>query len=313
MATYKVPQDVEAEDKLLGPFTLKQFIYLIIVAISLWLTFLMARSTFTLIFLPLTLTPGLFFGFMVFLGIKNQSQPAELYLAALVRYFLKPHKRIWSQDGYMETVHITAPKKEVRTYSDNLSKTEVRSRLSNLANLMDSRGWAAKDVRYQPNVVLPQQNAADDRLVSINQLPQTLDPIDVHASDDVMDESSSAVAQHFDEMIKQNQERYRQEAVAHMKDPNYNPYPNMHQHIIKPLDQKDESQPTTHQEQQRPEKSSDRATTVENEPKSNKPTAAEADPRITQLAQNDDFSVQTIATEAQRLKSLESGDEVTLH
>lgn len=313
MATYKVPQDVEAEDKLLGPFTLKQFIYLIIVAISLWLTFLMARSTFTLIFLPLTLTPGLFFGFMVFLGIKNQSQPAELYLAALVRYFLKPHKRIWSQDGYMETVHITAPKKEIHNYTDNLSKTEVKGRLSTLANLMDSRGWAAKDVRFQPNVVLPQQNSVDDRLVSINQLPQTVDPIDVHASDDVMDESSSAVAQHFDEMIRQNQERYRQEAVAHMKDPNYNPYPNMHQHVIKPLGQENESSPEPHQEQRPPENNGNSTEAAENLAVSPKQNPPESDPRITQLAQNDDFSVQTIATEAQRIKSLESGEEVTLH
>ena len=30
MAQYKVPQDVEAEDKLLGPFTFRQFIYLMI-------------------------------------------------------------------------------------------------------------------------------------------------------------------------------------------------------------------------------------------------------------------------------------------
>jgi hypothetical protein len=32
MAVYKVPQDVEAEDKLIGPFSFRQFIYLIIVA-----------------------------------------------------------------------------------------------------------------------------------------------------------------------------------------------------------------------------------------------------------------------------------------
>ena len=30
MAVYKVPQDVEAEDKLLGPFSFKQFIFLIV-------------------------------------------------------------------------------------------------------------------------------------------------------------------------------------------------------------------------------------------------------------------------------------------
>ena len=32
MAQYKVPQDVEADDKLLGPFNFRQFIYLLIVA-----------------------------------------------------------------------------------------------------------------------------------------------------------------------------------------------------------------------------------------------------------------------------------------
>jgi len=34
MATYKVPQDVEAEDRLLGPFTFRQFVYLLIAAIA---------------------------------------------------------------------------------------------------------------------------------------------------------------------------------------------------------------------------------------------------------------------------------------
>jgi hypothetical protein len=35
MATYKVPQDVEADDKLIGPFSFRQFIYLIIVALAI--------------------------------------------------------------------------------------------------------------------------------------------------------------------------------------------------------------------------------------------------------------------------------------
>ena len=30
MAQYKVPQDVEADDKLIGPFSFRQFIYLLI-------------------------------------------------------------------------------------------------------------------------------------------------------------------------------------------------------------------------------------------------------------------------------------------
>ena len=35
MARYTVPQDVEAEDKLIGPFSFRQFVYLIIAAIGI--------------------------------------------------------------------------------------------------------------------------------------------------------------------------------------------------------------------------------------------------------------------------------------
>ena len=38
MATYKVIQDIEAEDKLLGPLTLRQFIYAAVAGVSIWLS-----------------------------------------------------------------------------------------------------------------------------------------------------------------------------------------------------------------------------------------------------------------------------------
>ncbi|NTW61726.1 PrgI family protein, partial [Candidatus Saccharibacteria bacterium] len=47
MAVYKVPQDVEAEDKLIGPFTFRQFVYLIIVALAGGITWGLAQ-----LFLP---------------------------------------------------------------------------------------------------------------------------------------------------------------------------------------------------------------------------------------------------------------------
>lgn len=44
MATYKVIQDIEAEDKLVGPLTLRQFVYAGIAAVSGYLGFLMATK-----------------------------------------------------------------------------------------------------------------------------------------------------------------------------------------------------------------------------------------------------------------------------
>jgi hypothetical protein len=301
MATYKVPQDVEAEDKLLGPLTLKQFIYAIIVFLGLWLTVVLARNAYTLFLVPLPLLPALFFAFMIFLGIKNPAQPAESYLAAIVRFYFKPHKRIWNQDGVVETVHITAPPQVRHQYANEITQVEVRSRLSQLSNVLDSRGWAAKDVRFQPNVVLPTQPATDDRLISLSQLPQaqTVEPTDLHASDDVMDDQANPVAQQFDDMLVKKQQAARDQAVAVMKDPSYDPYPaEMRQRVVQPLGEPADSPPSA---------------APQPAPSPPPPAPAAPDPALLNLAHNDTLSVATIASEAQRLKTLKSGDEISLH
>jgi hypothetical protein len=43
MAVYKVPQDVEAEDKLIGPFSFRQFIYLIVAALGIFLSWALSQ------------------------------------------------------------------------------------------------------------------------------------------------------------------------------------------------------------------------------------------------------------------------------
>ena len=48
MGTYKVPQNVEAEDKILGPLSLKQFIYALIGLGWGFLTFAILKSVLLL-------------------------------------------------------------------------------------------------------------------------------------------------------------------------------------------------------------------------------------------------------------------------
>jgi hypothetical protein len=224
-----------------------------------------------------------------------------MYFAAIVRFFLKPHKRIWNQEGVVETVRITAPRKEIHQYSDNLSKIEVTSRLGRLADLMDSRGWATKDVRYQPNIVLPSGPVDDDRLISISQFPVDPTPSDIHASDDVMDEQNSPIAQYFDQMIQQNQQKSHDDAVAHMQDPNYNPYPDMQQRVVKPLGDNDNQVNNT-------DVNSDSSPPIVS------PAPLVPAPQIMNLVESggDNLSVSTLAKEAERLNSLEDGTEIDL-
>jgi hypothetical protein len=214
MATYKLIQDVEAEDKILGPLTLRQFIFALISALLSYMCFFVVvkHAAFLLIALVPPTLLGWFFAFPF-----GKDQPTEIWALAKIRFWFKPRKRIWDQSGVKELVSITAPKKVERVYTDGLSQTEVKSRLSALANTIDSRGWAVKNVNLNtysaPN---PLVHASSDRLIDIGSIPQVVPEESVAASDDMLDEQNNPIAQQFDSMITQSAQTHRQQLVAQM-------------------------------------------------------------------------------------------------
>ena len=215
MATYKVIQDIEAEDKLIGPLTLRQFIYAGIVIFLGFINFQLYKVNPFLI-IPLLL-PMLFFGALA--APIGKDQPSEVWLLAKIRFFLKPRRRIWNQGGISELVTITAPKKIEQVLTDGLSQTEVRSRLSALANTLDSRGWAVKNVNvsmYGQAGYLNGQQDDSDRLISASSLPQDVPAIDVTPADDIMDVDVSPTAQNLNRMIQQSEQTHRQAVVQRM-------------------------------------------------------------------------------------------------
>lgn len=163
MATYKVIQDIEAEDKFVGPLTLKQFVFAMFGVLFGYLSFVMLTKglLWTLI---ITLPPA-FFGFFMAIPWSSE-QPTDLWVLAKIRFRLKPKKRIWDQSGMEQLVTITAPKKEERPKTKDLSETEVRSRLKALAETIDSRGWIIKTGALQAS-----SDADSDRLVSPELMP----------------------------------------------------------------------------------------------------------------------------------------------
>ncbi|HUP26589.1 MAG TPA: PrgI family protein [Candidatus Limnocylindrales bacterium] len=213
MATYKVIQDIEAEDKLLGPLTLRQFIYAAVVATMGFIAFKLVPVS-PLLVLPF-LPPMIFFAMLA--APFGHDQPSEVWMLAKIRFFLIPRKRIWNQDGVQELVTITAPKVVEKHYTDGLNQYEVKSRLQALASTLDSRGWAIKNVSVnlfsQPSYLVG-SGTASDRLVSPDTLPQEVPNYEVYATDDIMDERSNPTAQHLDNMISQSELAHRQAVVA---------------------------------------------------------------------------------------------------
>ena len=224
MATYKVIQDIEAEDKILGPLTLRQFIYALITGFLLYICFLCyakGAPYLLILFLP----PALFTGF--FAAPLGGDQPTEVWALAKIRFYFKPRRRIWDQSGDKELVTITVPKKIEPILTNGLSQNEVKSRLHALANTLDSRGWAVKGVDLNTySYPDPLAQMSTDRLISMDSMvPQQVPSYDIHPADDMLDEAANPVAQQFEQMIARSEEVHRQQLINQLNDPTPPPAP----------------------------------------------------------------------------------------
>jgi len=256
MAVYKVPQDVEADDKLIGPFSFRQFVYLIIVALAIAMAWGLGQLFIPLAIIPLPII--LLFGALALPLRKDQ--PMEIFLAAMVSFYLKPRKRFWTPDGIDSLIEITAPKTvEVQRVKD-LSQNEAEQRFSYLANIVDSHGWAVRGVDVQaPNnainndVYLAAQQATDildnDNDIAKN-FNYKLGQSDAHRHQEIIDmmrgKTTSTTPQPVIDLpnnipVAHNYFNGSPPEPITASEPTvnqnleYNPYPEINQSIIEPL------------------------------------------------------------------------------
>ena len=310
MPLYKIPQNVEAEDKLLGPFTFKQFLFLIITAIGGLLIWGLWRISPFVALIPLPLV--LIFGF---LGVYHrEDQPVETYLiAALSYYFLKPRKRLWNQEGIRENVRITAPKRKPAPRVRNLEAE--RGQLERLAQILDTRGLVAKLPELQlPGEELDTSN--DDRLVMPQPLSQktTIDT-DIRAEDDILDPNNTTIMQNYSALAEEAAQKVRDQAIEKMRQAITQPAPAMPTElpkILKPktqdskLDVQFDPYPSMHQRRMDPKTGKISITGPKGEQTDavaletiNTMTPVSYD-AILELSKNNDLKVSQIATQAQR-------------
>ena len=215
MAVYKVIQDVEAEDKIVGPLSLKQLIYAAIAFGTVFIAFRLTIATgafyVAIPFVPIVLI------FSALAAPFSRDQSTEMWLAAQIRFYTKPRTRIWDQSGIKNLVNITAPPKIEKIYTDGLNQDQVRSRLKALSSTLDSRGWAVKNVDINLSADSVYDNYSSDRIIDPSSLPIMVSDVDVRASDDILDASNNGTAQHFDELMQQSSKEQHQKLIAKMQ------------------------------------------------------------------------------------------------
>jgi hypothetical protein len=301
MAQYKVPQDVEAEDKLLGPFTFRQFIYLIITTALIALAWGLFQLFPLLVVIPLP--PIVFFGALA-LPLKKD-QPMETYLTAIVSYYLKPHKRLWTAGQPNSTIAIAAPKIDTGPRTKDLSEDEVTHRLSFLSNLIDSNGqlMTGGQNTLQTDVLEAAANT-QDMFEAATSIGTTLDTVDQTRHQEMVAKMS--------EMIKQ------QEINPFDTPPQIQTFGHPSVTPIEPTvadEAINSGESEINPESGSPEPRARISEDVRNDGPSEalpeqdlsqtQPTpqpVAQPTPDVVNLIEQKDFSVETIAKEAQRLK-----------
>ncbi|MDO4742148.1 MAG: PrgI family protein [Candidatus Saccharibacteria bacterium] len=160
MAQYKVPQDVEADDKLVGPFSFRQFLYLLAAAGLVALAVGLFQIFPLLAIIPV---PPILLLLVLALPIKKD-QPMETYLVALVSYYLKPRVRLWTPGQKETTILITAPKVVEDNRVRSITGEEANNRLSFLTEIVDSGGYAIKGSNqssFQDTLIAEAEGAND--------------------------------------------------------------------------------------------------------------------------------------------------------
>lgn len=209
MATYKVPQDVEAEDKLLGPLTFKQFIFFLVAAGAGLVAWLMFQIHPLLVVVPVPVIL-IFGGLAVF---RREDQPMERYLLSFFNFLLRPRERTWNTEGYYEHLLITKQKKpEPPKLKQDVE--QVQGQLEKLAQTVDTRGWATKRPELTlPGNTTPMTSNSDDRLFMPEQ-PQ--EPAEVHEREDIMSEENPEGVQ-LDNLLHEQTRQRREELMQDVR------------------------------------------------------------------------------------------------
>lgn len=256
----------------------------------------LAQQFILLVLIPMPLT-------LLFLAIAlplRKDQPMEIWLAAVVRFFIKPRLKMWWPEGEINLVTIVAPvTKEVKLFKD-LTAEEANQRFEDLAEVIDTQGWSRRGISDY-NVLADYSKLQDTTIAEASQVQ------------DVMDKTEGVGLQ-FDSLIEEQEklhrrmttERFQQDmraAVEHAADTAQPTEPEPVE--SQPLQSVDQTPATPLQPQAPPQPP------IAEAPPPTNTSALSAKTAILNLSHNT-LSVSSLSKEANRIDRLNEQDEVVI-
>lgn len=140
---YKVPQNIDKQDEIVGPLTIVQFSYLAIAFAMDFLLFKsMPRFTSIMLIIPISLIAiGLAF-------VKVNDKPLIEFLTAMVTFFQKSKVRVWhktSDEPILQVKQTIVEKKQASVHKDF-----DQAKVSELSHTLDAGGQVAESSPKTP-------------------------------------------------------------------------------------------------------------------------------------------------------------------
>lgn len=141
---FSIPQFIETEDKIIGPLTLKQFLWLLGAAGVLTVIWMSTRNI--AIFVVSGIPVGTLFLSMAFIKVNGRSLP--VFIANVFSFFTRPNLYIWRRE-YEKESSMKAPVQQ--SVKKEAVEEFTQSKIEELAWILDTRGSVdkAKDNQNQ--------------------------------------------------------------------------------------------------------------------------------------------------------------------
>lgn len=141
---YKIPQNVDLEDKIFGPLTLKQFLIAMGAGLTTFISFSIFYTAAPFLFWAITAVAWVVAAAFIF--VRPNDQPFSKFIFSFIWFATKPSRRAWKRIPSLGEVTFRdesdVPKVSKRREP---SESEVRSKLQHLAHVVDTRGWSEVD------------------------------------------------------------------------------------------------------------------------------------------------------------------------
>ena len=142
---FKVPQNIDLEDKIIGPLTMIQFIYVLVGGLIDYLFFQWFGIKHLGIFLIIGIPIGLVALALAFL--KIQDQPLSHFIKAGLVYLSNPKTRIWKKEEILPKVILQAPKEKPKSQLMPTKRQIEKSELEKLAYALDTQGFSPAETQ----------------------------------------------------------------------------------------------------------------------------------------------------------------------